>query len=74
MARDGCLIGYGPNFAELWRRPADYVARILRGAKPGELPIEQPSLFDFAVNLKTAKALGITIAPAVLVRADEVFE
>ena len=74
MARDGCLIGYGPNFAELWRRPADYVARILRGAKPGELPIEQPALFDFAVNLKTAKALGITIAPAVLVRADEVFE
>jgi putative ABC transport system substrate-binding protein len=56
MARDGCLIGYGPNFAALWRRPAEYVAQILRGAKPGELPIEQPTLFEFAINLKTAKA------------------
>ena len=74
MARDGCLIGYGPNFAELWRRPAAYVARILRGAKPGELPIEQPALFDFAVNLKTAKALGLTIPEAALQSADEVFE
>ena len=74
MARDGCLIGYGPNFAELWRRPADYVARILRGAKPGELPIEQPALFDFAVNLKTARALGLTIPESALQRADEVFE
>jgi len=74
MARDGCLIGYGPNFAELWRRPADYVARILRGAKPGELPIEQPALFDFAVNLKTAKALGLTIPESALQSAHEVFE
>ena len=74
MARDGCLIGYGPKFAELWRRPADYVARILRGAKPGELPIEQPALFDFAVNLKTAQALGLTIPESALQRADEVFE
>ena len=72
MARDGCFIGYGPNFAELWRRPADYVARILRGAKPGELPIEQPALFEFAVNLKTAKALGLTV-PKTL-SADEVIE
>ena len=61
MARDGCLIGYGPNYDALWRRPTDYVARILRGDKPGELPIEQPALFEFAVNLKTAKALGLTI-------------
>ena len=74
MARDGCLIGYGPNFAELWRRPADYVARILRGAKPGELPIEQPALFEFAVNLKTAKALSLTIPESTLQSADEVFE
>ena len=74
MARDGCLIGYGPNFAALWRRPADYVARILRGAKPGELPIEQPTLFEFAVNLKTAKALGLTIPESALQRADEVIE
>jgi putative ABC transport system substrate-binding protein len=74
MARDGCLIGYGPNYAELWRRPAEYVARILRGAKPGELPIEQPTVFEFAVNLKTAKALGLTIPEASLQRADEVIE
>ena len=74
MARDGCLIGYGPNFAALWRRPAEYVARILRGDKPGELPIEQPTLFEFAVNLKTAKALGLTVPESALQRADEVFE
>ena len=61
MARDGCLIGYGPNFAAISRRAADYVARILRGAMPGELPIEQPTVFEFAINLKTAKALGLTI-------------
>ena len=59
MARDGCLIGYGPNFAAISRRAADYVARILRGAMPGELPIEQPTVFEFAINLKTAKALGL---------------
>jgi putative ABC transport system substrate-binding protein len=74
MARDGCLIGYGPNFAARWRRPGEYVARILRGEKPGELPIEQPTLFEFAVNLKTAKALGLTIPEASLLRADEVIE
>jgi hypothetical protein len=74
VARDGCLIGYGPNFAALWRRPADYVARILRGAKPGQLPIEQPTLFEFAVNLKTAKALGLTIPEVSLLRAEEVIE
>jgi putative ABC transport system substrate-binding protein len=74
MARDGCLIGYGPNYAVLWRRPAYYVARILRGAKPGELPIEQPTVFEFAINLKTAKALGLTIPELALERADEVIE
>jgi len=74
MAHDGCLIGYGPDFAALWRRPAEYVGRILRGEKPGELPIEQPTLFEFAVNLKTAKALGLTIPEASLMRADEVIE
>ena len=74
MARDGCLMGYGPNYAALWRRPAEYVARILRGAKPGELPIEQPTVFEFAINLKTAKALGLTIPESALQRADEVFE
>ena len=74
MAHDGCLIGYGPNFAALWRRPAEYVARILRGEKPGDLPIEQPTLFEFAINLKTAKALGLTVPEAFLLRADEVIE
>jgi putative ABC transport system substrate-binding protein len=74
MAHDGCLLGYGPNFAALWRLPAEYVARILRGEKPGEMPIEQPTLFEFAVNLKTAKALGLTIPEASLLRADEVIE
>jgi putative tryptophan/tyrosine transport system substrate-binding protein len=74
MARDGCLIGYGPNYAALWRRPAEYVVRILRGEKPGELPIEQPTLFEFAVNLKTAKALGLTIPEASILHADEVIE
>ena len=74
MAHDGCLIGYGPDFAALWRRPAEYVGRILRGEKPGDLPIEQPTLFEFAVNLKTAKALGLTIPEASLLRADQVIE
>jgi ABC-type uncharacterized transport system substrate-binding protein len=74
MAHDGCLIGYGPNSAALWRRPAEYVARILRGEKPGELPIEQPTLFEFAVNLRTAKSLGLDVPPDMLVRADEVIE
>jgi putative ABC transport system substrate-binding protein len=72
--RDGCLIGYGPNFAAISRRAADYVARILRGAKPGELPIEQPTVFEYAINLKTAKALGLTIPHDLLVLADEVIE
>ena len=74
MARDGCLIGYGPNSDALWRRPAYHVAGILRGTPPGELPIQQPTVFEFAVNLKTAKALGLTIAPLMLAQADEVIE
>jgi ABC-type uncharacterized transport system substrate-binding protein len=74
MAHGGCLIGYGPQFTALWRRPAEYVARILRGEKPGELPIEQPTLFEFAVNLKTAKALGLTVPLSILLRATEVIE
>jgi putative ABC transport system substrate-binding protein len=74
MAAEGCLVGYGPDFTGLLRRTADYVARIFRGAAPGELPIEGPTRFEFAVNLKTAKALGLTVPQSTLVRADEVIE
>ena len=74
MARDGCLLGYGANVREIRRRLAQYVALVLRGAKPGDLPIEQPTMFEFAVNLKTAGALGVTIPPALLQRADEVID
>jgi putative ABC transport system substrate-binding protein len=74
MAREGCLLGYGPDFMELRRRTADYVARIFRGTPPGDLPMEQPTHFKFTVNLKTAKALGLTIPPLLLARADEVIE
>jgi putative ABC transport system substrate-binding protein len=74
MARDGCLIGYGPNLTALRLRIADYVARILRGTPAGELPIEQPAKFEFAINLKTAKALGVVVPPGLLARADELIE
>jgi putative ABC transport system substrate-binding protein len=74
MAAQGCLLGYGPDYTELQRRVADYVARILRGAAPGDLPIEQPTHYELAVNLKTAAALGLTIPPSILARADEVIE
>jgi putative ABC transport system substrate-binding protein len=67
-------MSYGPNFAELFRRSADYVDKILRGTKPGDIPVEQPTKFDLVVNLKTAKALGLTIPEAFLLRADEVIE
>jgi putative ABC transport system substrate-binding protein len=74
MAAEGCLVGYGPDRAELLRRTADYVARIFRGAAPGELPIEGPTRFEFAVNLKTVHALGLTIPQTIMARADEVIE
>jgi putative tryptophan/tyrosine transport system substrate-binding protein len=74
MARLGCLLGYGPDYSELQRRVANYVARIFGGTAPGELPMEGPTHYQFTVNLKTAKALGITLPQSILARADEVIE
>jgi len=67
-------LSYGPDFHELFRRSATYVDRILRGAKPGDLPVQQPTKFGLVINLKTAKAVGLTIPQSVLGRADQVIE
>ena len=74
FAEAGGLMAYGPNRNEMWRRAAIFVDRILKGAKPGELPVEQATRFDLVINFKTAKLLGLTIPPSLLLRADQVIE
>jgi putative ABC transport system substrate-binding protein len=73
-ARAGALMAYGPNYPDLFRRAAEVIDKIMRGAEPGDIPVEQPTKFYLVINLKTAKALGLTIPHNLLVLADEVIE
>jgi putative ABC transport system substrate-binding protein len=72
FTRDGCLISYGPDLLHNWRRAAALVDKIFKGAKPAEIPVEQPIKFELVINLKTAKQIGLTIPPIVMARADRV--
>ncbi|HYE91352.1 MAG TPA: ABC transporter substrate binding protein, partial [Terriglobales bacterium] len=74
IAESGGLLAYGVDFPELWRRAATFVDKILKGAKPADLPVEQPTKFEFVINTKAAKSIGVTIPPGVVVRADRIIE
>jgi putative ABC transport system substrate-binding protein len=74
FARNGGLLSYGPDGVDIFRRAATYVDRILRGAKPGDLPVQFPTKYEMVLNLKTAKALGLAVPQSILLRADEVIE
>jgi putative tryptophan/tyrosine transport system substrate-binding protein len=74
FVRDGGLFSYGPDFVDIWRRAASYIDRVLRGEKTGDLPVQFPVKYEMVLNLKTAKALGITVPQSILLRADEVIE
>ena len=74
MAEVGCLMSYGPNISDLYRRAAAYVDRIVRGAKPADLPVEQPTKFELIINLRTAKALRLTVPQTLLLQAEQIIQ
>jgi putative ABC transport system substrate-binding protein len=74
LVEAGCLMSYGPNLPDLYRRAAEFADKILRGAKPADIPVEQPTKFELIFNLKTAKAIGLNVPSSLLLRADKVIE